>query len=417
MNVLLLTQFYWPEVRSAPMNLAGLAEDLQAGGHDVTVVTGVPNHPFGKIYEGYRLRFRQWEDVRGVRVLRVPLYPDHSLSSVRRLLHYGSFAISAATIGTWTTRRFVPDVILVYLPPWTNWLPIRVFKALRKAPVVCWVTDVWPESLQEVGNGQGRWRTALIDRLVKAVNRQASLTCVNAPGLKRLLMEKGMPESRLAVVTDWADEGLFFPVEPDEALAREHGLAGRFNIMYGGNLGAVQGLDTVVEAAGLLRDVPDLQVVFVGDGEDAARLRRLVGEQGLDDNVRFIGRQPMADMKRLFALADVLLLHLKPSPIFARQIPSKTMAYLACGKPVLCAISGDAAAIVEQAGAGVCSPPGDSPSMAAAIRRLYQMPAADRERFGRRGREAYLTRYTRSVQTRRVQTLLSQVVAGTLVRR
>jgi len=131
-NVLLLTQFYWPEVRSAPNNLAALAEDLQRSGHQVTVITGFPNHPFGKIYDGYWQRLRQWDDVGGVPVLRVPLYAGHSLSSIRRMLHYGSFALSAASIGAWTTRRLDVDVILVYLPPWTNWLPIRVLELVHR---------------------------------------------------------------------------------------------------------------------------------------------------------------------------------------------------------------------------------------------------------------------------------------------
>ncbi|HEX9564299.1 MAG TPA: glycosyltransferase, partial [Gemmatimonadaceae bacterium] len=157
MRILLLTQFYWPEERSAPMNLAALAEFLQANGHEVTVVTGFPNHPFGRLYPGYRMRWRQWDEVRGVRVLRVPLHPDHSLSVPRRGWSYASFALSAATLGAWLTRRVAPDVLLVYLPPLTNWLPVRLLTWIHGVPVVYWETDLWPDALAATGHELPAW--------------------------------------------------------------------------------------------------------------------------------------------------------------------------------------------------------------------------------------------------------------------
>jgi glycosyltransferase involved in cell wall biosynthesis len=412
-NVLLLTQFYWPEVRSAPNNLAALAEDLQRSGHQVTVITGFPNHPFGKIYDGYRQRLRQWDDVGGVPVLRVPLYADHSLSSIRRLLHYGSFALSAASIGAWTTRRLDVDVILVYLPPWTNWLPIRVLELVHRAPLVYIVTDLWPEALVGVGKSLALWQTRTLQRLVAAVIHRAAAICVNSPGAKRLLAERGVPEERLEVLTDFADDLVFHPTEADPTLAREHGMASKFNVMYGGNLGAAQGLETVIEAAAQLRDMPDLQFVFVGDGTHEEDLKRLAAELELP-NVRFIDRQPMSEMHRFFAIADVLVMHLIASPIFEIQVPSKTIAYMACGRPILCGVAGSAASIIAEADAGLCCRPGDSRAMAEKVLELYAMPAAARLRLGNNGRAAYLAKYTRPVQTNLLEETLARAVSGDL---
>jgi len=255
------------------------------------------------------------------------------------------------------------------------------------------------------------WLARAIRLLDARVNRLASLILVNSPGLGRKLEEKGVAARRLEVITDWAEESLFFPVEPDARLAREHSLNGRFNVMYGGNLGPAQGLATVVAAAHLLRDLQDLQFVFIGDGEDRPRLEREVADRGLA-NVRFIPRQPMKEIRRFFAVADVLLVHLNPDPMFELQIPSKTMAYMACGKPILCGIAGSAAEVVRDAGAGLCCAPGDAASMAEAVRALHRLPPEDLARLGTSGRDTYLRKYTRSVQAKRFQALLAEVVAG-----
>lgn len=412
MRILLLSQFYWPEVRTAPTNLAAAAEFLDGRGHEVQVLTGFPCHPFGRVYDGYRLRWRQWETARGVRILRLPLYPDHSLSTLRRAVNYSSFALSSASIGAWLTRRFAADVILVYLPPLTNWLPIRALQLIHRAPVVCWMSDMWPESLLAAGARLAAWQVRWIGRLERAVYRRSRLICVNSPGAARLLADKGVDPGKIELVGDWADEEVFYPSEPDAALAEELGLAGRFNVVYAGNLGPAQGLDTAIEAAGRLADLTDLQLVLVGDGEDEARLERLAAERAAA-NVRFIPRRPMTDMHRVLALADVLLMHLKPEPMYETQIPSKLQAYLACARPILCGVAGDSAEVVRQAGAGVSSPPGDAAAMAAALRRLHAMTRAERARLGENGRRHYLERFTRAVLLRRLEALLAGAAGET----
>jgi glycosyltransferase involved in cell wall biosynthesis len=411
MRILLLTQFYWPEVRTAPTNLAAAAEFLVGRGHEVRVVTGFPCHPFGRIYDGYRQRWRQWDTVRGVRVLRLPLYPDHSLSAVRRALNYSSFALSAASIGAWLTRRFDADVVFVYLPPLTNWLPIRALQLIHRAPVVCWISDFWPDGLIAAGARVPPWLERAIGRLEQAVYRRSRLLCINSPGAGRRLAAKGVEPEKIALLGDWADETLFFPAEPEPELAHEHGLAGRFNVIYAGNLGPAQGLDTAIEAAALLADLPDLQLIFIGDGEDKPRLKRIVAERRLG-NVRFIPRRPMQEIYRYLALADVLLLHLNADSMYEAQVPSKLTAYLAAARPILCGIAGDSADMVREAGAGMACTPSDPQAMARALRQLHSMPADERSRMADTGHRWYLERFTRVVLLKRIEALLAGVTAG-----
>ena len=407
MRILFLTQFYWPEIRTAPLNLAALAEDLQNNGNEITVITGFPNHPFGRIYEGYRIKLWQWDNVRSVKVLRVPLFPDHSLSLIQRAVNYSSFALSATLIGSLLTRRLKADVIFVYLPPLTIGIPAAFLSRLYRAPIVYWMTDLWPENLVATGAPIKPFMYKIIRRLENWVYKQGRIVSVNSPGFIENLKGKGVDPQKLHVVSDWADENIFFPTKYDEELARQFGLSGKFNVIYGGNLGKVQGLEVVIEAAQKLQDLEDVQIVFIGDGTESEKLKKRVSECTLR-NVVFVPRQPPEQIRRFFALADVLLVHLKREPIFEMQIPSKIIAYLACGRPILCAVHGVAAKIVQDANAGVSCPPEDVFTLSTQIRYLYEMPRSELEKMGQNGRQVYLSKYTRKIQVSRVESILKK---------
>ena len=407
MRILILTQFYWPEIRTAPLNLAALAEDLQNRGNDVTVITGFPNHPFGHIYEGYRIKLWQWDNVRGVKVLRLPLFPDHSLSLIQRAVNYSSFALSATLMGGLLTRRHKADVIFVYLPPLTIGIPAAFLSRLHHAPIVYWMTDLWPENLIAAGVQLKPFIYNFIRHVENWVYNQGKVICLNSPGFIDNLKGKGVNPKKIDVVPDWADENIFFPTKYDEELARQFGLSGKFNVIYGGNLGKVQGLEVVIEAAQKLQDLEDVQFVFIGDGTESKKLKKRVSECTLR-NVVFIPRHPPEQIRRFFALADVLLVHLKRKPVFEMQIPSKIIAYLACGRPILCAVHGVARKIVQDASAGVSCPSEDSLALSTQVRYLYEMPRSELEKMGRNGRQAYLAKYTRKIQVDRVESILKK---------
>jgi glycosyltransferase involved in cell wall biosynthesis len=174
-------------------------------------------------------------------------------------------------------------------------------------------------------------------------------------------------------------------------------------------MGFAQGLDTVIAAAQQLSDLPEVQFILIGDGVDETRLQQMVIKKQVD-NVRFLGRQPAERMPHFFALADALLVHLKRDPLFEITIPSKTLAYMACGRPILMAVAGDAADVVRDAGAGLTCPPQDAEALATAVRTLYTMPVAERERMGRAGREAFLNHYTRRVLVDQYEVLFEDIV-------
>lgn len=403
MRVLLLSQWYPPE---PDLKVHVLAKALAARGHAVTVVTGFPNYPSGRLYPGSRIRWRQWEKEDGVSVLRVPLYPDHSYSVLRRSLNYLSFACSASLVGSALCGP--ADVMWVYHPPLTVAAPACWISLLRRVPFVYEIQDMWPESLAAAGVMSSRPTMALLGRLAQLVYSRASAITVISPGFKRNLVAKGVAPEKIHVIPNWADEEVYHPAAREHELGQRHGLVGRFNVIFAGNMGPAQALRTVLQAAGLLNDTPEIQFVLIGDGIDLPALKTEAQRRGLT-NVRFIGRQPAAEMPRFFAWADALLVHLRDDPLFRITIPSKTLAYMACGRPVLCAVEGDCADVVREAGAGVLCPPEDPEALAEAVRSLYAMSSERREAMGRSGRETFLRRFSRRVLVDRYEALLSQV--------
>ena len=408
MRTIFLTQWFDPEpgaIRGLP-----LARWLTSRGYDVRVLTGVPNYPGGRVYSGYRLRIWQREVMDGVPVLRVPLYPSHGASCVGRVMNYTSFALSAATLGAALIGR--GDAAFVYHPPATIGLPAVVLKAFRGMPFIYHIADMWPESVVE----SGMLDSAAVRRVVhgllavwcRAVYRQARAITVLSPGFKRLLVERGVPGHKIHVIYNWTDESMFRPEPRDEALARELGLAGRFNILYAGNLGPLQGLDTVVRAAARVRSVRAIQIVIVGVGQQEDELRALARAVGAT-NVLFVGRRPYREMPRICALADAHLVHLRDLPFFRATIPSKTQVALACGRPVLMAVNGDAADIVRKAEAGVTCPAEDESGLADAMVTLAQTPREEMEAMGHRGRRFYLDEMSLDIGGRHMDRLLREV--------
>jgi colanic acid biosynthesis glycosyl transferase WcaI len=404
MRISILSQWYLPEPADL---LHELACDLQELGHDIQIITGFPNYPSGRLYPGYHLRPWMRERIDGVDLLRLPLYPDHSRSGFKRAANYLSFALSTSVAGPFLARR--PDVIFVYHPPLTVGLPAWVLSRFWRVPFVYQVQDMWPETLQATGMLSNGRVLRGIDRLARFVYRKAAAVCVISPGFKVTLVEKGVPTDKIFVVSNWVDRKVYYPANVDMSMAEELGLAGKFIVMFAGNMGEAQRLQTVIDAAGKLSSLKEVEFVLVGDGIALGELNEETRRRGLK-NVRFLGRYPAEAMPGLYALADVLLVHLKNDPLFEITIPHKIFSYMASGKPILAAVQGDAANVITSAGAGITCPPEDAEALACAVHELYEMPAPEREAMARSGLRAAQEEYSREVLVSQIASLLSSLV-------
>ena len=363
---------------------ASFVRGLIASGHEVEVVTGFPNYPLGRIYDGYRLSLLKREEVEGVAINRVPLYPSHGKSSIGRTLNYISYVISATIYGVFVAKKF--DVIYAYPPP-TVGLAAAAIGFFRRKPFVMDIQDLWPESVQKSGMVGTGAMGGILTILCAVVYRRAARVIAQSRGIAAKLVGRGVNADKIDVIFNWADEDAARPNGTGELSS--YGFAGGFNIVYGGNLGVLQGLDTMIIAAHeAATTVPNLRLLLIGDGADRARLESVCTQIGAK-NVRIMPGIPRNQIGDVFQTADVLAMHLVNDPLFEITIPQKTQFYMAMGKPVLIGVSGEAGAFVTDAGAGIACKPEDVKGMAMAMVRLAQMSAEERAAMGARGREAY----------------------------
>ncbi len=361
------------------------AEGLAEAGFEVEVATGFPNYPTGRLAPGYRLGPYTSEIMEGIRVHRLFLAPSHDTSSLGRAANYLSFFISALIFCVLRGGRF--DAIYVYHPPITVGLAAAISGLFTRTPFVLDVQDLWPDSVAASGFGGAKRLGGVLGRMCGFVYGRAALVIGQSRAMTATLIERGVPAGKAVTIFNWADE--------DAARARGEfdvgslGFDGRFNIVFGGNLGRVQDLETLVRATLLAaQDVPNIQLTLVGDGVERQSLAELIKELGTA-HVQLVAAVPRTQIGDIFAAADVLILHLLDDPLFAITIPSKVQFYLAMGRPILACVRGEAADIVTGCDAGLAAAPQDVAAVAAGMVEMAGLSPEQRAGMGRRARAAY----------------------------
>jgi colanic acid biosynthesis glycosyl transferase WcaI len=377
MRILIVTEFFDPEPTIKGLSFAQALADR---GHDVQVLTGFPSYPLGRLYDGYTQRLVARERHGSVEVVRVPLFASHDRSAIRRIATYCSFALSAATIGLFETKR--PDVIYAYHPPITVGLAAMVHSVLRAVPLVYDVQDLWPDTLRATGMVGSGTVLGIVGAVCNMVYAAATRIAVLSPGFRTQLVERGVAPEKIDVIYNWA-------TEDDAAAGAGLPPSDAFTVLFAGTMGLAQGLDVVLAAAQkLTKNDPRIRFVFMGGGADKGRLAQRANDLGLR-NVEFLPPRPISEMTPVLRSADALLIHLRDDPLFRITIPSKTQAYLAAGRPILIGALGDARDLVEQAQAGIAFAPDDGDALADAVRTLAGAAPTQRAAMGERGRAFY----------------------------
>ncbi|MEV7330440.1 glycosyltransferase family 4 protein [Micromonospora sp. NPDC093244] len=407
MRIGLISQWYPPENTFVP---GQLATELTRRGHEVRVLTTFPSLPLGRTYPGWRQRWNHSGTEDGVAVRRVPAYPSHDRSGLRRAVSYLSFAATSAVAAPRHLRGV--DALYVYHPPPTSYAAAGLLRLLRGVPAVLHVQDLWPESVTQSGMAPAGLAGRALDAVLTGAMRRIYHSCagiaVIAPAMAEQVVERGVDPGSVRTVFNWTDEALFRPVPCTDAARTTIGHRGRTTVMFAGNLGLLQGVDVAIRAAAAAPDAVDL--VFVGTGLGAEQARKLADDLGAT-NVRFLGRRPAAEMAELYAAADYQLVMLRDLPWLRGTVPSKLQAALACGVPVLMSADGDAARLVEAGGAGLVCPPDDWRALADQFVAAARVPAEQRLAMGRRGRQLYLDRMSMRVGVDQIEDLLSKAAA------
>jgi len=288
-----------------------------------------------------------------------------------------------------------------------------VLKKLRGAPILFWVQDLWPESLSATGVTESRWILSVVESFVRRIYRQCDRILIQSEAFRTPIERLGVKGEHIMYFPNSA-ETFYQPLTLDREAPEQSHLPLGFRVMFGGNIGKAQSFGTIINAAELLKDRQDILWIILGDGRMFSWVHDEVRKRGLDKTVHLLGRFPAEVMPRYFALADVLLVTLRNQPTFSLTIPSKVQSYLACGKPIVAALGGEGARVVQEAGAGLTPTPEDAKALADAILAMYQMPEDARRAMGLRGRSYFETHFERALLLERLDGWLSEVTGATV---
>jgi colanic acid biosynthesis glycosyl transferase WcaI len=405
MNVLIVTNHFWPE----NFRVNDLAVGLVERGHQVSVITGVPNYPEGRFFPGYGIFKKLKEEYRGVRIRRIPLVPRGSGSSLWLMINYLTSAVSFCLHAPFVCREKY-DVIFVFeTSPATIGLPAVLLKKLRKTPVVFWVLDLWPESI----SATGALSNSLVLKSVSGLMRWIYKNC------DRILASSKGFESNICKVLGYERQVDYFPnwVEPEPEIGLQETqnlslptLPEGFRVIFTGNVGAAQDFETILEAASLLKNQTDLQWIIVGDGRRLEWVRDEVKRRNLEKCVHCLGRYPSHAMPWFYAKADLLLMPLKDEPIFRLTAPGKLQSYMASGRPILASLNGEGESLVRDAACGMCARASDPKSLADTLVKLKNLSASERNQMGENGKRYSEEHFCRSMLFDRVENVLKDVV-------
>lgn len=407
MNILVVTQYFWPE----NFRINDVVQGLVSRGHRVTVLTGKPNYPEGRFFKGYGPIHPTKEHFAGARVYRVPLVPRGTGSGMRLAMNYASFALFASIAGPMMVTEKIDAVIVFEPSPITVGLPAMVLKLIKGAPVLFWIQDLWPESLSATGAVQSPAVLKTVALMVRLLYKGCDRILVQSRGFIPAVLGLGGASERIRYFPNSA-ESLYRPVAVPEDAPERKLMPDGFRVTFAGNIGAAQDFDTIITAAAMLKDQTDIHFVIIGEGRMMAQVKQSIDKLDLDGTVHLLGRFPAERMPYFFALSDALLVTLRKDPIFALTIPSKVQSYLACGQPIIAALDGEGARAIEQAEAGITCEAQSPDRLAETIMDMYQLSRAERLSMGKKGRALFELEFERETLLDRLEKWLGDVTGG-----
>lgn len=367
MHILFLTHYFPPEVNAPASRTYENAKQWIRAGHQVTIITCVPNHPNGIVYPGYQNRLRQWDEKDGIRVLRVKTYLSANKGFLKRIFNYVSYMFSAICL-----CFLVKDVNVVVStsPQFFCGLAGYFVSRLKHIPWVLEIRDLWPESIIAVGAIKNRRIINLLESIESFMYRKADRVVALTEAFKCHIMKRGIPAERITIIKNGADLSQFKPLAKENAFRKQEGLTGKFVASFVGTHGMAHGLGTVFKMAELLKDRQDITFLLVGDGAERENLVRMKDAMGLK-NVMMLGQQEKARMPEIIAASDACMVLLMKQDLFKTVIPSKIFEAMAMERPIILGVEGESQAIIEEGDCGVCIEPENAQALADAVVRLH----------------------------------------------
>ena len=399
-RILLVTQYFYPE----NFKCNDIAFELQRRGHEVTVLTAIPNYPQGRYFDGYGLFKRRVEYIQGVKVMRGFVVPRGKGGKIMLSLNYLTYLVSSCFLALYLALRYKYDAVFVHqVSPVTIGVAATLIKKMQKIPMYFWVLDLWPESLTAAIGLQNRYILGLFSSMVRWFYRNSDRILISSKGFEKSICEKGDFAPKIVYFPNWVDS-VFSNNREAETPAVPEG----FIAMFTGNIGESQDFGTVLRAAEQLKENRNIHFVIVGNGRAKSWVEEQITQRNLSATVHCVGSYPLEAMPATFAKADILFAALKDEPVFALTVPAKIQAYMSAGKPIVTMINGEAKSLIESVGCGIAVDAGDAKAFAEAVLRLSQMPSEERSELGEKGRAFSATHFNFELQMNMLETIINE---------
>ena len=387
LHILFLSHYFPPEVNAPASRTHENAKRWVRAGHRVTVITCAPNHPKGIVYPGYRNALRQWEEIDGIRALRVKTFLSANKGFGGRTLNYLSYMFSAIIFSPMVKDV---DVVVSTSPQFFCGMAGYFVSRLKGKPWVLEIRDLWPESIISVGAISNRKVIRLLEGVETFMYRKAARIVSVTDSFKAHIVRRGIPPERVSVIKNGADLERFSPLPKDNRIRKELGLNGKYVASYIGTHGMAHGLESVLRAAENLKDSPQFVFLLVGDGAERDTLVKTQESLGLK-NVIMLPQQEKSRMPEIIAASDVNLVLLRKADLFKTVIPSKIFEAMAMERPIVLGVEGESKQIIEEGDCGICIEPENALELAKALATLCG-DKGKADRLGRNGRK-FVERY------------------------
>ena len=405
MKILIVTQYFYPE----NFKVNDFAVGMKERGHEVVILTGLPNYPGGKIFKGYGFFKRLEDKYEDMRVVRSWLFPRGNSSGWRLLINYLSFTALVSMWGLLKLRgKF--DVIFVHEPsPIFIGIPALIMKWRFKAPVFLWILDLWPESLSAAGNITSSIILKPSEWAVKFIYKHTDKLLMSSKAFRSSIKSFNIADDKIEYFPNWA-ESHFVPLS---YVGFEHGhlLPDGFKVMFAGNIGESQDFQSILNAAEKLKIYSDIKWVIIGDGRKMQWLKKEIAKRKLEQNIFLLGSFPVETMSKFFSHADAMLVTLKKEAIFELTVPAKLQAYMACGKPILTMLDGEGSRIVKEAEAGFVCNSGNAEQLAKNVLKIYKKPLQERNLIGQNALSYYKKVFERDTLFDKVEKMFEEKLA------
>lgn len=406
MKILFLTQYCPPEVGAPQNRIFEFAKQLKKFGHEVSILTAMPNYPKGEIFDEYKGKKVVQEEIDGIKIVRTSIYATKEKSFTKRLRNYLSFTFSSVFTGAKYIEK--QDVIITESPPlflgWSGY----VLSKKKKAKFIFNVSDLWPESAVKLDVLHNKALIKASTWLEEFCYRKAAAVTGQTQGIVDNIVNRGFDKNKVQLITNGVDTEFFKKENRDENFRKEIGIDGKFALCYAGIHGLAQGLEVIVNAAEIIKDHEGIQIVFIGDGPEKNKLINMVKQKGLK-NVTFLPVQPKANMPKIIASMDATIIPLKKLDIFKGALPSKMFEALASELPIVLAVEGEAEKLINNAKAGIVVEPENYKEIAEAILKLYKDEEL-RNKLGENGRKYVIDNYSRESISRRLENILLELI-------